>query len=388
MTVEKLLPFDEASRCPKCNYDDIWTRYSADPWRCPYASPCKGLAKVDEEHIDRGCRRCSFSWTEGTMAVHSAPSTACKCGAITARNGFSYYICGRDEDGEYHSQWACRDGFRLLFGEGPLTGTPSTLPDGSPNPLADRASTPDQMQENITRAKGVLSAHGKTAEACGSSMTDRNDEHRLFECEREKGHDGAHVAGDAMWSAPDCTWEVDESGTDTRTTAEALRDVARATAKSLAPDDDATPSRRASAVVLDCLRACLGPMRSADAEYLAENIIEGLAQNGFFMPPVGSATDELDRIRRGILESEAFMWLMVGANHEDAHLAMLRPAWKRYVELGGQTWGKASAHGTTAHGLDSIDPRIWADAMARQLASDDGASNDEGDYVSGQDYSQ
>lgn len=33
------------------------------------------------------------------------------------------------------------------------------------------------------------------------------------------------------------------------------------------------------------------------------------------------------------------MWLMVGANHQESWLANLRPAYKRYTELGGG-WGK------------------------------------------------
>ena len=39
-----------------------------------------------------------------------------------------------------------------------------------------------------------------------------------------------------------------------------------------------------------------------------------------------------------IVQSEAFMWLMVGANHPEAHLSVLRGAWDQYRAVGGKTW--------------------------------------------------
>ena len=36
-----------------------------------------------------------------------------------------------------------------------------------------------------------------------------------------------------------------------------------------------------------------------------------------------------------ICDSEAFMWLMAGANHPEMHLDVLREAYDRYRELGG-----------------------------------------------------
>jgi hypothetical protein len=41
-----------------------------------------------------------------------------------------------------------------------------------------------------------------------------------------------------------------------------------------------------------------------------------------------------------ILSSEAFMWLMAGANHPTAHLESLREAFERYQACGGPVWGR------------------------------------------------
>ena len=60
-------------------------------------------------------------------------------------------------------------------------------------------------------------------------------------------------------------------------------------------------------------------------------------------PPITSI-DDIERVELAlaILNSEAFMWLMVGSNHQESQLATLRPAYQRYVELGGG-WGKAKS---------------------------------------------
>jgi hypothetical protein len=42
-----------------------------------------------------------------------------------------------------------------------------------------------------------------------------------------------------------------------------------------------------------------------------------------------------DEIARDICDSEAFMWLMVGSNHTESQLAVLRGAWAEYVAAGG-----------------------------------------------------
>lgn len=38
---------------------------------------------------------------------------------------------------------------------------------------------------------------------------------------------------------------------------------------------------------------------------------------------------------RDIVDSEAFMWMMVGASHAEAHLETLRDKYQRYWDLGG-----------------------------------------------------
>ena len=48
--------------------------------------------------------------------------------------------------------------------------------------------------------------------------------------------------------------------------------------------------------------------------------------------------DPLNFISRAICNSESFMWLMVGSNHQDLQLAALRPAWVAFRVAGGG-WG-------------------------------------------------
>jgi hypothetical protein len=80
-------------------------------------------------------------------------------------------------------------------------------------------------------------------------------------------------------------------------------------------------------------------------------------------------TDEvLDDIARAICDSEAFMWLMVGANHPDAHLMALRGAWTAYHEAGGgypsSTQGKRRSHSETCcqRGEGTVDDELSCDA--------------------------
>jgi hypothetical protein len=82
-----------------------------------------------------------------------------------------------------------------------------------------------------------------------------------------------------------------------------------------------------------------------------------------------SEIDEvLDDIARAICDSEAFMWLMVGANHPDAHLMALRGAWKAYSEAGGgypsSTQGKRRSHSETCcqRGEGTVDDELACDA--------------------------
>ncbi len=40
-----------------------------------------------------------------------------------------------------------------------------------------------------------------------------------------------------------------------------------------------------------------------------------------------------EELAKQIVESDAFMWLMAGANHPESHLNALRPAYREYKEL-------------------------------------------------------
>lgn len=53
-----------------------------------------------------------------------------------------------------------------------------------------------------------------------------------------------------------------------------------------------------------------------------------------------SSNDERNRLANAVLGSESFMWLMAGANHPDAHLSALRPAYDKWLAAGGKSYGK------------------------------------------------
>jgi hypothetical protein len=53
-------------------------------------------------------------------------------------------------------------------------------------------------------------------------------------------------------------------------------------------------------------------------------------------------TDKRNEIARAICDSESFMWLMVGSNHQELQLKNLRSAWRQYTEVGGG-YGKGAA---------------------------------------------
>lgn len=50
-------------------------------------------------------------------------------------------------------------------------------------------------------------------------------------------------------------------------------------------------------------------------------------------------TEKQAEIALAICNSESFMWLMVGSNHQELQLKNLRPAWSAFLEAGGG-WGK------------------------------------------------
>lgn len=53
-----------------------------------------------------------------------------------------------------------------------------------------------------------------------------------------------------------------------------------------------------------------------------------------------SSNDERNRLANAVLGSESFMWLMAGANHPEAHLSALRPAYDKWAAAGGKSYGK------------------------------------------------
>ena len=57
-------------------------------------------------------------------------------------------------------------------------------------------------------------------------------------------------------------------------------------------------------------------------------------------PLIKDKEAERNRIANGIMASESFMWLMVGANHPESHCANLRNAFKAWRDNGGKSWGK------------------------------------------------
>lgn len=61
------------------------------------------------------------------------------------------------------------------------------------------------------------------------------------------------------------------------------------------------------------------------------------------IPFLGTMTKESDKIAIEMIRSEAFTWLMVGANHPEAHLSALREAWDKWIDSGGLVWWKKEA---------------------------------------------
>lgn len=57
-----------------------------------------------------------------------------------------------------------------------------------------------QEQEIDILKKKLMLRKPPGTKRCTSTVTDRNDEHRLFECLDEEGHVGPHWSGDATWT--------------------------------------------------------------------------------------------------------------------------------------------------------------------------------------------
>lgn len=62
-------PFDPTRKCPKCGCGQILTTH-CDPnerptiWSIKSMGPCKD---IEEEHLDRRCKRCRYLWQEKTL---------------------------------------------------------------------------------------------------------------------------------------------------------------------------------------------------------------------------------------------------------------------------------------------------------------------------------
>jgi hypothetical protein len=63
----KLPSYDPTGRCPKCNGEDVATRYVEQGGK--YGEPCEFYSADvrDTEHMHRHCRRCSFEWCEACV---------------------------------------------------------------------------------------------------------------------------------------------------------------------------------------------------------------------------------------------------------------------------------------------------------------------------------
>jgi hypothetical protein len=67
--------------------------------------------------------------------------------------------------------------------------------------------------------------------------------------------------------------------------------------------------------------------------YLESNLLRDDAEN--FPNPEA----KLNEVARAICDSEAFMWLMVGANHPDSHIELLRGIWREHYAPAGGGYG-------------------------------------------------
>lgn len=57
-----LAPFNPEATCPKCGHDDIRSSFHRNVHDCGFREPY-----IREEHLERLCRRCSFSWMEAPL---------------------------------------------------------------------------------------------------------------------------------------------------------------------------------------------------------------------------------------------------------------------------------------------------------------------------------
>ncbi len=97
---------------------------------------------------------------------------------------------------------------------------------------------------------------------------------------------------------------------------------------------------------LDQIIFCMGnggvfPLDREDCEWLIAEI-ERLREEALLMQEQHRADHrDIDQaeIALAICNSESFMWLMVGSNHQELQLKNLRRAWSAFLGAGGG-WGK------------------------------------------------
>ena len=55
-------------KCVKCGSEDLYTHYH-DKGQGRYGDPCKYSSWDEKEHLDRGCRNCSYKWCEDVISA-------------------------------------------------------------------------------------------------------------------------------------------------------------------------------------------------------------------------------------------------------------------------------------------------------------------------------
>lgn len=58
--------------CIKCGSSDLYKHYH-DKGDGRYGDPCNNTDWENREHLDRGCRECSFKWCENVITAHLTP---------------------------------------------------------------------------------------------------------------------------------------------------------------------------------------------------------------------------------------------------------------------------------------------------------------------------
>lgn len=65
--MEELKTFSEDSVCPKCGGSELGSTYRKDSEDFACSDHRVHQPYTTDEHIDRGCRRCSFRWREEVL---------------------------------------------------------------------------------------------------------------------------------------------------------------------------------------------------------------------------------------------------------------------------------------------------------------------------------